>query len=92
MQTPVQPAGGTAGTSGGAALVAACSVLPLLLLVAKVQFLPAKPLTSTLTPQLLHLAVSLSSPASEGKGGVSGFTAVGPGGESSVGEVGGCPG
>ena len=53
MQTLVQPAGGTAGTSGGAALVAACSVLPLLLLLAKVQFLPAKLLTSTLTPSII---------------------------------------
>lgn len=92
-QTLVWPAGGTAGSSWGGALVVACSVLPSLLLSAKVRcsFLPT-PSPQPSLPQLLYPAVLPSSSANGERGRVPSFTVVGPGEESSVAEVGGCPG
>lgn len=71
----------------------ACSVLPSLLLSAKVRcsFLPT-PSPQPLLPQLLYPAVLPSSSANGERGRVPSFTVVGPGEESSVAEVGGCPG
>ena len=93
-QTLLPPAGGTAGSSRRGAFGTACSGLPLLSLLAKVQlFLPAGPLTSALSPSVTAFCCAVKQFCQRGRGGVLGFAVVSPNAEeeSSVAEVGGRP-